>query len=136
MSATASENQTKCLVTHVSQKPTNATIRQCHLETPCVDDMLPAGAELVVRGWVLAAKDCDQSKLHVVFRLKTHTLSYPMNESRGDVVKAICQAEPEGHPCLLCGFHRTIPASEAAQGFEIGFETDGLIQPVARISWA
>jgi hypothetical protein len=135
MSATASENQMKCVVTHVSQNPTNAPTRHWHLETPCVDDTLPAGAELVVRGWALAAQDSNQSKLHVVFRLKTHTLSYPLNEPRGDVVKAICEAEPEGHPCLISGFRRMIPAAEAAQGIEIGFESDGLIQPAAKISW-
>ena len=59
-----------------------------------------------------------------------------MNTNRPDVVVQICKALSDEHPQLRCGFEQSIPFSEAARGFEIGFETDGLIHPVARIRMA
>jgi len=110
-------------------------VRRWHLETPKVGNRLIGGGEIPVRGWVLATREQEQGRLHVVFRFKQRTLSFPIQEERRDVVEIICKASPDGHPCLRCGFRFPVDAAEAKQGFEIGFEVDGLIYTVARVSW-
>jgi hypothetical protein len=115
--------------------PADTIIRHWHLETPAVGDRQIAKGEIPVRGWVLATREQEQGRLHVVFRFKQRTLSFPLQEERSDVVEIICKASPNGHPCLRCGFGFQIDAAEGAQGFEIGFEADGLIQTAAKVSW-
>ncbi len=111
----------------------NSVVRQWHIETPAPGDKYPRGSEIPVRGWALASREQEQSSLHVVLRLKDRTLSLPLSEERPDVVEIVCKANPEGHPYLRSGFQFQIDATEAAKGFEIGFETDGRIFPVASI---
>ena len=108
-------------------------IQTWNLDSPKPDESTPRDSELIVQGWALTCSDDAQSALHLILRLRDRTLSFPMNTNRPDVVEQICKALPEGHPRLRCGFQQSIPAAEAAQGFEIGFETHGLISPSARI---
>ena len=108
-------------------------IQAWNLDSPKQNESTPKGSELVVEGWALTCSDVAQSALHLILRLRDRTLSCPMNENRPDVVKKICKALPDEHPRLRCGFEQRIPFAEAAHGFEIGFETDGLIRPAARI---
>jgi hypothetical protein len=108
-------------------------IQAWNLDSPKPDESTHGGSELVVRGWSLACSDASQAALHLVLRLRDRTLSWPMNSNRPDVVEQICRALPDEHPRLRCGFEQSMPFSEAAHGFEIGFETDGLIRPAARI---
>jgi hypothetical protein len=117
------------------EQSADSIVRQWHLETPAVGDQLMAKGEIPVRGWVLATREQEQGRLHVVFRFKQRTLSFPLQEERSDVIEIICKASPDGHPCLRSGFRFQIDAVEAAQGFEIGFEADGLIQTAAKVSW-
>ncbi len=111
-----------------------AIVSHWHLETPVHDTPASVDDPVTVRCWALAADPQSQSHLHIVLSLSGRTVSIPASENRADVVKAICKAEPEGHPQLRCGFMYTLPATEAMAGFRIGFETDGLIHPAARIS--
>jgi hypothetical protein len=117
------------------QQSADSIVRHWHLETPAVGDRQIAKGEIPVRGWVLATREQEQGRLHVVFRFKQRTLSFPLQEERSDVVEIICKASPDGHPYLRSGFRFHIDVAEAAQGFEIGFEADGLIQTAARVSW-
>jgi hypothetical protein len=111
-------------------------IQAWNLDSPKPDESTQKGSELVVRGWSLACDDASQSALHLIVVLRDRTLSYPVNTNRPDVVVQICKALSDEHPQLRCGFEQSIPFSEAARGFEIGFETDGLIHPAARIRMA
>jgi hypothetical protein len=106
-----------------------------NLESPADGGRLPAGGQVPVTGWAVVAKESSQGRLHVVIRLKSRTLSYPLEVQRRDVVEQVLKTEAEGHPCLVCGFSRTVSAAEAAPGFEVGFESDGTIHPAARVSW-
>jgi hypothetical protein len=115
--------------------PADTIIRQWHLETPAVGDRLLGDGGIPVGGWVLATREQDHSRLHVVFRFQQRTLSFPLQEERRDVIEIICKSAPDGHPCLRCGFRFPVDAAEAKQGFEIGFEVDGLIYTVTRVSW-
>ena len=108
-------------------------IQAWNLDSPKPDESAPKDSELILRGWVLTCSDVTQSALHLILRLRDRTLSFPMNRDRPDVVERICKALPDEHPQLRCGFEQSIPFAEAAHGFEIGFETDGLIRPAARI---
>jgi hypothetical protein len=108
-------------------------IQAWSLDSPKPNESTPKDSELIVQGWALTCSDAAQSALHLILRMRDRTLSCPMNESRPDVVKKICKALPDEHPRLRCGFQQNIPLAEAAHGFEIGFETDGLIRPAARI---
>lgn len=112
----------------------SAIVSHWHLETPAHDSPASDAASVTVRCWALAADPQLQSHLHMVLSLTARTVSIPASENRADVVKAICKAEPDGHPQLRCGFMYSLPAAEAMAGFQIGFETDGLIHPAARIS--
>ncbi len=111
-----------------------AIVSHWHLETPAHDTPASAADPLTVRCWALAADPQFQSHLHMVLSLSGRTVSIPASENRADVVQAICKADPDGHPQLHCGFKYSLPAAEAIAGFRIGFETDGLIHPAARIS--
>ena len=108
-------------------------VQAWNLDSPKQDESTPKDSELIVQGWALTCSDASQSTLHLILRLRDRTLSFPMNTNRPDVVEQICKALPEGHPRLRCGFQQSIPAAEASHGFEVGFETDGLICPAARI---
>lgn len=108
-------------------------IQAWNLDSPKQDESTLKDSELIVQGWALTCSDVAQSALHLIFRLRDRTLSFPMNTNRPDVVEQICKALPEGHPRLCCGFQQSIPVAEASHGFEVGFETDGLICLTARI---
>lgn len=108
-------------------------VQAWNLDSPKQDESTHRDSELIVQGWALTCSDASQSRLHLILRLRDHTLSFPMNTDRPDVVEQICKALPEAHPRLRCGFKQSIPFAEAAHGFEVGFETDGLIRPAARI---
>jgi hypothetical protein len=112
----------------------SARVRHWHLETPVHDTTVSDADPVTVRCWALAADPQLQSHLHMVLSVSGRTVSIPASENRADVVQAICKAEPEGNPQLRCGFMYSLPAAEAMAGFQIGFETDGLIHPAARIS--
>jgi len=108
-------------------------IQAWNLDSPKPDESTPKDSELIVQGWALTCSDDAQSALHLILRLRDRTLSFPMNKNRPDVVEQICKALPDEHPQLRCGFEQSVPVAEAAHGFEIGFEADGLIRPAARI---
>jgi hypothetical protein len=112
----------------------SAIVSHWHLESPVHDSPVSDAASVTVRCWALAADPQLQSHLHMVISLTGRTVSIPALENRADVVLAICKAEPGGHPQLRCGFMYSLPAAEAMAGFQIGFETDCLIHPAARIS--
>jgi hypothetical protein len=107
-------------------------IQAWNLDSPKPEESTPQDSELIVQGWSLACSEASQAALHLVLRLRDRTLSFPMNKNRPDVVEQICKALPDGHPRLRCGFEQSIPLAEAAHGFEVGFEADGLIRIAAR----
>jgi hypothetical protein len=108
-------------------------IAQWHLESPQHGDVMSEEDLLFVKGWVLTNDPVLQSSLHIVFRFKDCTLSFPLNLPRPDVVERICKAPAAGHPQLLSGFSQSVATREAGRGFEIGFEVDGLIHSAAAI---
>ncbi len=108
-------------------------IQDWNLDSPKPDESMPKDSELIVQGWALTCADASQSALHLVLRLRDRTLSFSMNRNRPDVVEQICKALPDKHPRLRCGFEQSVPVAEAANGIEVGFETDGLIRLAARI---
>lgn len=108
-------------------------IQAWNLDSPKQNESTPKGSELVVEGWALTCSDVAQSSLHLILRLRDRTLSFSMNKNRLDVVEQICKASPDELTRLRCGFEQRIPVAEAANGFEVGFETDGLIRLAARI---
>ena len=108
-------------------------IAQWHLESPQHGDVISGEGLLLVQGWALTIDPVLQSSLHIVFRFKDCTLSFPLNLSRIDVVEQVCKAPAVGHQQLLSGFSQSVAAREAGRGFEIGFEVDGLIHPAAVI---
>lgn len=111
-----------------------AIVLRWHLETPVNSAPVSLDGSLPIQGWALALSPALQSQLHWVLRFRNRTLSAPCNQNRPDVVEQVCQASPEGHLQLQCGFFWEIDAIDAAKGFEVGFEIDGLIRPIVNIS--
>ena len=108
-------------------------INRWNLDAPKHGGAIAAGTLVNVSGWALASPD-RQSRMHFIQRLHNRTLSYPMNHARADVVEKVLGAEPEGSPQLQCGFTYPVTTEDAVEGFEIGFEIDGYIYVVAKVS--
>ena len=134
----------KAIETDTPQKPTwqiesipcprlGELINRWYLDAPKHGGAIAAGTLVNVSGWALASPD-RQSRLHFIQRLHNRTLSYPMNHARADVVEKVLGAEPKNHPQLQCGFTYPIATEDAVEDFEIGFEIDGYIYVVAKVS--
>lgn len=111
-------------------------IQAWNLDSPKQEESTPRNSDLLVQGWALTCSDAAQSTLHFVLRLRDRTLSFSMNSNRPDVVEQVCKTLPDEHPHLRCGFKQSVPFAEATNGFEVGFETDGVIHLAARIQVA
>lgn len=111
-------------------------VQRWHLESPTGGSPVSSSVDGVLdfRVWALAAVPEAQNRLHLVLRFPGRTVSHPANIARGDVIEIILKADPVGHSQKKCGYRISLPAAEALQGFEIGFETDGLIHSAAKVS--
>ncbi|RTR05132.1 glycosyltransferase family 2 protein [Halomonas nitroreducens] len=66
----------------------------------------------VVQGWVLLPAEMAEaaSRLRIVARwLPEHEVRHPLEIKRPDVIEAVLNERPEGHPQLHCGFRFTVP---------------------------
>jgi hypothetical protein len=108
-------------------------INSWYLDTPKQGDSVAEVDVIQVSGWALASAD-RQSRLHLVIRFRNRTLSYPLNQVRADVVDKVLGVKPEDSSQLQCGFTYPVTTEDAVGGFEIGFEIDGYIYEVAKIS--
>ncbi len=88
-----------------------------------------------IRGWAIGHPD-KHTMLHLVIQAQAHTFSYPLNVARPDVLKTILKSDTTERDELVCGFSRWLPAKDFEDGVNIGFETEGIIHPAARISLA
>ena len=122
-------------IDHVPCPLVHTTVTKWHLDSPKTGQAL-AGDALLLRGWVVAADPGCQGQLHVVLRHPGHTESRPLNQNRSDVLAYLHGTADPHHSQLRSGFEFPIPLETAAEGFEIGFETDGSIRIVAKISAA
>jgi hypothetical protein len=112
-------------------------VSRWNLEHPSAGCIWEHAGSVLIRGWALAATPSWQSKLHVVIRLRDRSLSCPLWKGRADVVEALYPEKgPEIKTYLRCGFEHSIPAEDAMYGFKIGFEVDGVIHNVAKLSFS
>lgn len=98
-------------------------IRIWNLESPVAGkcEMADEGA-LNIAGWALPQD--AQDAVSVLIRMGAAVEVYEMNVERPDVVTAILQQPPEGHPQLRCGFNFTVPVK--AVFFSLGFRVGGV----------
>jgi hypothetical protein len=115
--------------------PLTGIVSRWNLDTPKEGENHDHTKHTPIRGWALQAEGLTDH-LHIVLQTKGRTLSYPLNAERPDVVQTVLQQDPIGHGQLMCGFALTLPADSAQEGIIVGFETNGLIHPAARISLA
>ena len=107
-------------------------ITNFNVESPESKISIPEDDSLSVRGWALSSRD-QQSRLHLVIRFASHTVSHPMNVDRGDVIEKVLGAKPENHPQIRCGFDYSVPMNDALRGFEVGFEVGGYIYTATKV---
>lgn len=119
-------------VENISHPKLSELITNFNVEYPQSKISIPEDDSLSVRGWALSSRD-QQSRLHLVIRFASHTVSHPMNVDRGDVIEKVLTAKPENHPQIRCGFDYSVPMNDALRGFEVGFEVDGYIYTATEV---
>jgi len=118
-------------------EPPGGPVGRWHSESPAAGSpVAPGQAVLGISVWALSSIPDAQALLRVVVRLPGRTLSIAPAIERPDVIEAVLEVPSARHPQLKCGYIVSVPFSEAMQGFGIGFETDGLIHPAAKVSIA
>jgi hypothetical protein len=116
-------------------EPPGSPVGDWHLESPAAGTQVAVGqADLGISVWAVSSIPDAQRLLRLVVRLQDRTLSLAPAVERPDVVEVVLKAPSACHPQLKCGYRLSVPVSEAVRGFGLGFETDGLIHPAARVS--
>lgn len=96
----------------------SSIILKWNLDSPKADNLFDHAEEgrFKIRGWALGVSG---KTLHLAVRQNGVTRCYPFNKKRADVITKVLEAEPTGHPQLMCGFDYTLPSGAPVQfGFE------------------